>query len=75
MKIIRASLGDKFLDEVAAGMKHWAQHPKLVPFYYQQFRRLLLHRFPHKIFYQLIGDRVVVFRVLHAKQCHPPKLT
>ena len=43
--------------------------------YHRNFRRVLLRRFPYKIFYQVIGRRVVVFRVLHAKQEHRGGLT
>jgi len=34
----------------------------------------LLRRFPLKVFYQVIGPRIVIFRVLHAKQDHRPGL-
>jgi len=42
--------------------------------YHRRFRRLLLRRFPYKIFYQIIENRVVVFRVSQAKQTHQAKL-
>jgi len=35
---------------------------------------VLLRRFPYKIFYQVIGERVVIFRVIHAKQNHASHL-
>ena len=41
---------------------------------YRSFRRVLLQRFPYKVFYQIIGERVVIFRVLDAKQEHGRKL-
>ncbi|MBI3886201.1 MAG: type II toxin-antitoxin system RelE/ParE family toxin [Opitutae bacterium] len=66
----RARLGDEFLDDAAAAMRVLAQDPERERLYYRSFRRVLLRRFPYKIFYQVIGDRVVVFRVLHAKQEH-----
>lgn len=66
----RGGLGDEFLDEIAAAMRQLESDPERERLYYRNFRRLLLHRFPHKIFYQVIGSRVVVFRVLHARQAH-----
>jgi plasmid stabilization system protein ParE len=66
----RAGLGDEFLDEVAVAMRELDRDPERARLYYRNFRRVLLHRFPYKIFYQVIGRRVVVFRVLHAKQEH-----
>jgi plasmid stabilization system protein ParE len=38
--------------------------------YYRGFRRVLLRRFPYKVFYQVIDSDIVIFRVLHAKQDH-----
>lgn len=66
----RAGLGDEFLDEIAVAMRTLEHEPERERFYHRNFRRMLLRRFPHKIFYQVIGRRVVVFRVLHAKQEH-----
>jgi toxin ParE1/3/4 len=63
-------LGDEFLDEFAAAMRKLEENPERERLYYQNFRRVLLRRFPYKIFYQIIGSRVVIFRVLHAKQDH-----
>ena len=67
-------LGEEFLDSVAVAMRRLEEDPKRHLPYHLNFRRVILRRFPYKIFYQIIGDRVVVFRVLHAKQDHPPLL-
>ena len=67
-------LGDRFLDEVASALGELALRPEMPRPYFLSFRRVLLRRFPYKIFYQLIGPRVVIFRVLHAKQSHPSNL-
>lgn len=67
-------LGDQFLDEAAAAIRRLEEHPTRTPLYYQNFRRILLRRFPYKIFYQVLAHRVVIFRVLHAKQSHGPAL-
>ena len=66
----RAGLGDEFLDDAATVMRRLGHDAERERLYYRSFRRTLLRRFPYKIFYQIIGDRVVVFRVLHAKQDH-----
>jgi plasmid stabilization system protein ParE len=63
-------LGDEFLDSVAAALRELEHDPEVPRLYYRNFRRVLLRRFPYKIFYQVIAQRVVVFRVLHAKQDH-----
>jgi len=69
----RPGLGDEFLDAVAAAMRFLEERAELERFYFRNFRRVLLRRFPYKVFYQVIDARVVVFRVLHAKQSHERK--
>lgn len=71
----RAGLGHEFLDSVALSLRNLALTPELQPLYYRSFRRILIARFPYKIFYQVIGDRIVIFRVMHAKQEHRRGLT
>ncbi|SDS32396.1 type II toxin-antitoxin system RelE/ParE family toxin [Opitutus sp. GAS368] len=66
----RAGLGLEFLDETARALHELKQEPERPRLYYRNFRRVFLRRFPYKIFYQVIGLRIVVFRVLHAKQDH-----
>jgi len=55
-------------------MADLAPDPERARLYHRSFRRVLLPRFPYKIFYQIIGQRIVVFRVLHSKQAHPGQL-
>lgn len=68
----RAGLGDAFLDEFAAAMSQLEGQPERERLYYRDFRRILLRRFPYKVFYQVAGSRVIVFRVLHGRQAHEP---
>lgn len=70
----RAGLGDEFLDAVGIAMRQLSSDPERERLYYRNFRRVLLQRFPYKIFYQIIGEHIVIFRVLHAKQEHADRL-
>jgi plasmid stabilization system protein ParE len=70
----RTGLGGEFLDEFAAAMRTLELNPERERLYYRNFRRVIFRRFPYKIFYQIIGVRVVVFRVLHAKQDHEHRI-
>jgi toxin ParE1/3/4 len=70
----RAGLGDEFLDAVAVAVSELQRDPDLHRLYYRNFRRVLLRRFPYKIFYQVLGERIVIFRILHAKQEHGKNL-
>ena len=67
----RAGLGDEFLGEVKRAITFLEEQPDRRPLYYRGFRRLLMRRFPYKRFYRIEGNRVIVFRVLHAKRDHP----
>ncbi|MEM1156952.1 MAG: type II toxin-antitoxin system RelE/ParE family toxin [Verrucomicrobiota bacterium] len=71
---IDRELGDRFLDEVSVAMQELAQDPLIPSLYYRDFRRILLKKFPYKVFYQVIDQRVIVFRVLHAHECHESRL-
>jgi plasmid stabilization system protein ParE len=66
----RSGLGDVFLDEVAIAMRELERDPERAHPYYRNFRRVLLPRFPYKVFYQVFAEQIVVFRVLHVKQEH-----
>jgi plasmid stabilization system protein ParE len=66
----RSGLGDDLLDEVKRALELLSEYPEERPIYYNGFRRLITNRFPYKLFYRLENDRVVVFRILHAKRDH-----
>jgi toxin ParE1/3/4 len=70
----RPGLGDEFLLSVADAMMLLEESPQRFPEYYRSFRRLLLRRFPYKVFYRIDGADVIVFRVLHAAREHAREL-
>lgn len=61
----REGLGDEFLVALADAMLALEKTPERQPIYYRDFRRVLMDRFPYKIFYIIEGRAVIVFRVLH----------
>ena len=67
----RAGLGSEFWDEVKRAIGFLEEQPDRRPPYYRDWRRVVTRRFPYKLFYRIETDRVVVFRVLHAKRDHP----
>jgi plasmid stabilization system protein ParE len=71
---VQAGLGDAFIDEITAAIHQLTAQPKVPRIYYRNFRRILLRRFPYKVFYQVIGQRIVITRLLHVRQCHGPAL-
>jgi toxin ParE1/3/4 len=70
----RAGLGAEFIAELEAALQALIRDPQRYTVYYRGFRRMFVHRFPYKLFYRLEGDRVIVFRILHARRDHPKLL-
>ena len=65
-----SGLGGELLDEVSRAITCLEQHADRHPPYYRNFRRLMMRRFPYKLFYRIEKDQVIVFRTLHAKRDH-----
>jgi plasmid stabilization system protein ParE len=61
-------LGARFDQTVRAGLEHLAQFPTSAPVYAGEFRRLLLRRFEHGIFFRVHGSRLIVTAVLDLRQ-------
>jgi plasmid stabilization system protein ParE len=70
----RAGLGDEFLLEIHSSIRQLETNPERRPFYYRNFRRLITRRFPYKLFYRIENNRVIIFRILHAKREHERQL-
>jgi plasmid stabilization system protein ParE len=69
-----AGLGDEFLAAQAETLLRLEADPERFPPYYRDFRRVLTHRFPYKIFFRIIGRDIIIFRILHGAQDHPREL-
>ena len=67
-------LGDEFLVAIAEVLVRLEDNPEAFPFYHRNFRRALTRRFPYKLFFQIHGNEVIVFRVLHGAQDHKRRL-
>lgn len=61
----RPGLRDEFLVSIAEAFTRLEQDPERFRVLYRDFRRILVERFPYRIFYQIKGDNVIVMRVLH----------
>jgi hypothetical protein len=65
---ILPGLGERFEVEVRAALFRTVELPESAPIYAGEFRRLLLRRFDHGIFYCIHGSRIVVTAVLDLRQ-------
>ena len=63
----RSGLGDEFLADIHASLARAAAHPRqfLCLRRRPEVRRILIARFPCRIFFVLRPDALIVFRVLH----------
>jgi plasmid stabilization system protein ParE len=64
----RPGLGDELLVDLADGMSAISAEPGSFQIVHRGTRRALLRRFPYGIFYQQIGDTVVVIAVMHVRR-------
>ena len=61
-------LGDRFEAEVRVALLRIVELPESAPIYAGEFRRLLVRRFEHGIFYRIHGARIVITAVLDLRQ-------
>jgi plasmid stabilization system protein ParE len=69
-----SGLGAEFLAAHTEALLRLEANPERFPPCYRGFRRVLTRRFPYKIFFRIIGENVIIFRVLHSAQDHPRHL-
>jgi len=61
-------LGEDFLRCVEACLLMSLRHPLMFPVAVDDFRRALIRRFPFEIFYEPVGEGLVVYSVFHCSQ-------
>jgi toxin ParE1/3/4 len=64
----RTGLGQQFRTSVEATTTRLLRNPERFRVALDQFRRVLLRRFPFEIFYEFDAERVVVHLIFHTSQ-------
>jgi plasmid stabilization system protein ParE len=64
----RVGLGEEFLAAVRRTLKTITAHPAGCPVIHRHTRRALVRRFPYAVFYQLVGEQVVVVACMHGRR-------
>ncbi len=64
-------LGDEFLSVFQATLEGLRANPQRDPEVHGQIRRHLMRRFPHLLFYRVVGGKVVVLACLPASGSGP----
>lgn len=65
---ILPAITDNFFKEFFATIKFIESSPQLFQVRYREIRIAPLYRFPYGIHYKEIGNKIVVYRVLHTKR-------
>ncbi len=64
----RGGLGLEMSDQVDAAIHAAAENPLAFAMVAGDTRRVLCRRFPHAVFFQVTGDRLVVLAVTHVRR-------
>ncbi|HEV3271146.1 MAG TPA: type II toxin-antitoxin system RelE/ParE family toxin [Candidatus Methylacidiphilales bacterium] len=67
-------LGDEFLGCLESAFLQIARHPARYPVRFDNFRRILIRRFPHAVYFDYDDNAVYIYYVFHCSQ-NPAKLT
>jgi len=62
----RPGLGSEFLIEVDAACARMVESPLAYPTMHRDVRRVLVRRFPYKLWFRIVNDTVVVLACTHA---------
>ena len=66
-------LGDDFLGCLESAFLQIAQHPTRYPIRFDNFRRILIRRFPFAVYFDHDANNVYIYYVFHCSQ-NPAKL-
>lgn len=64
----RVGLGEDFLSRIEAAVETVGRNPDAYAKVYEDFRRVLIRRFPHVLFYEHSHDVVTVYAVFHVSR-------
>ena len=64
----RTGLGYDFLLQVDAGLNFIARNPNIHPIEYKETRQHLIKRFPYKIIYLIVREKIIILAVIHSKR-------
>lgn len=62
---ISANLGEKFYNDLLQQLHYLESNPNYYGFYTENFRRILLDKFPYLVIYKIVDDKVVLYAVVY----------
>ena len=64
----RHGLGEDFLSSVDACIQQACREPELHAKVHEEYRRVLVRRFPYAVFYEYAGEAVTILGVFHTSR-------
>jgi len=64
-ELCRTGLGADFMLCVEESLAKISRNPQHYPVVYNSIHRILVHRFPYGVFYQIQAQNIVIFAVMH----------
>jgi toxin ParE1/3/4 len=64
----RQGLGTEFIDELSLLVASLAENALLYEERFEVVRRVFARRFPYAVYFQIVGDEVVVISILHMRR-------
>jgi len=64
----RSGLGSEFLNCIDAGIQRIRRMPTAFPIVHQEYRRLLVRRFPYAIFFEHDGSQIIIYCIFHTSR-------
>lgn len=61
----REGLGHEFLWSVESTIDLVKRKPELHPIVYRSYRRAMVRRFPYVVFYEIAGQQLTIYGVIH----------
>jgi len=61
-------LGERLLDEIGTSFDKLKLTPLFYSYVQENYRQLLVNRFPYKIIFEVIGNDVVIYAIFHTSQ-------
>jgi toxin ParE1/3/4 len=62
----RKGIGHRFLFQINTGFEFIVNNPKLLRKVYTNVRRYIVKKFPYKIYYKVIKDKIIILAVLYS---------
>lgn len=64
----QAGLGEQFVEQVQETLDQIGRTPELHAAIYQDVRRVRIRRFPYRVYYRILENRIEVIAVFHDKR-------